>query len=598
VLPSPLGIEAGGNRFFTDLQVTAVRNTGGVEDYELPLGKRRRRRNKWNGLILTVENLAGAAADIEFKAFNDGAAFRYRFSGSGSLTVHREFTGFRFTPGRRAWMQAYHMSAPNKPAYERVYAEVIVGTDAADFSWSAGWCMPALFETGGDCYVLVAESDLDENYCGCRLEAEPRDGLYRIRFPAQLDGNASSWVKPVGELPFTTPWRVMITGTAATVVESTLVDDLARPLDEVFGGTYPDWVQPGRAAWDWAFYLQTGSPPRQKLYIDGASDLGWEYLLIDANWNHYGGKQPYPVIRDLCSYASIRNVDIMLWYNSGGPNNWVHEEPRGRMHKRDVRRREMERISKLGVRGIKVDFFHSDKQDRIRQHLDILKDAAEFHLLVNFHGCTVPRGWQRRFPNLMTMESVFGGEQYGFSRVDGPTAMDNLHYVFTRNVVGPMDYTPVIFEPYMAIEGPTYSHALAQSVLFESSLVHFADALDREESGYQKIFADHPLVKEILSAVPTVWDDTRFISGEPSRYAVLARRSGQRWFAAGFNGLEEPLHIELPLNFLTIPGGRAVLVTDGEEKIELQSEYLDVTSNQSLPIQMAPQGGFTLMITP
>jgi len=594
LLPSPVGIVTERDDFGGPVEVVAVASTAGRDGYDLPLGKRTRRECPWNGLTLSLQSPGGGTCRIEFRAYDDGAAYRHTFAGEGRLRVERETGSFRLPPGRRAWLQPYQKPAFNGPAYERPYREASPDRPDDDL---AVVCMPALFEVADDGWVLLAESDLDENYCGSRLRRSGPEGLWALSFPARLDGLGFGACRPTGTCPFSTPWRVVMAGSLADIVESTLIDDLARPLDPLFGGRYPSWVRPGRSAWDWAYSLDTGRPEQQRRVVDAAAALGWEYVLVDANWTWWNGDRPYGEVEKLCRYADERGVGIMLWYNSGGPHNVVFEHPRDLMHRPAVRQAEFAKIRALGVRGVKVDFFHSEKQNAIALHLGILEDAARAGLLVNFHGCTVPRGWQRRFPNLMTHEAVYGGEQYRFKGPKGCRAVENLYYVFTRNVVGPMDYTPVIFEPYMADRGPTYGHALAQAVMFESSLVHFADTVERPEAGYQSIFRRYPPVRDFLARVPATWDDTRLLSGHPATHAVLARRKGSAWFVAGFNGTEAPRTERVVFDMIDRPC-RALLVGDGDGPHDLRTHEFTATPRSAVTVDQAPQGGFVLWIRP
>lgn len=286
------------------------------------------------------------------------------------------------------------------------------------------------------------------------------------------------------------------------IVESTLVQDLAPPGP----ARPPAWVRPGRVAWSW--WSEQDSPrrlERMKEFVDFAAEMGWEYFLVDANWNYVDE----PAMLDLFRHARRRGVGVLLWYNSGGPHNEVTEAPRDRMMPRDTRRREMAWLRELGVQGLKVDFFQSDKPHVVQQYLDILHDAMEFRLMINFHGCTVPRGWERTYPHLLSMEAVRRAECYIFDAAY-PSRAPEHHAIlpYTRNVVGPMDYTPVTFSDNRHPRQTTSAHELPLSVVFESGWVHFADSPE----GYR---AQPPAVVEFLRRVPVAWDDTRWIDGEP-----------------------------------------------------------------------------------
>jgi hypothetical protein len=382
------------------------------------------------------------------------------------------------------------------------------------------------------------------------------------------------------------PWRVVMVGDdLATVVESTLIDDLSRPSSLSDTG----WIRPGSVSWSW--WSDHESPQhldRLTEYVDLAAELGWEYTLVDANWNVHADSE----MKDLVAYAADRGVGVFLWYNSGGPHNRVPEQPRDRMFDPRVREEEMAKLEDWGVAGIKVDFFHSDKQDTIRLYLDILADAARHHLMVGFHGSTVPRGWTRTWPNLMTMEGVRGGEQYGFDRAYPEVApWHNTVLALTRNVVGPMDYTPVTFSNARFPHLTTNAHELALAVVFQSSLLHLADAA----ASYR---AASPEVKELLSSVPASWDETRLLDGFPGDFVILARRRDQRWFVAGINGLDRPHEVRLHLDFLGEGTWSSLTVADGGQPHELVASRATVQGKPVLEVTMAPRGGFMQVLSP
>ncbi|MBN1130373.1 MAG: glycoside hydrolase family 97 catalytic domain-containing protein, partial [Chitinispirillaceae bacterium] len=321
-------------------------------------------------------------------------------------------------------------------------------------------------------------------------------------------------------------------------------------------------------------------------FIDLAQQMGWEYSLVDVGWNQMtaagGGTW-----QNLVTYAAGKNVSLLFWYNSGGTNSTVNMAPRDRMSSQTTRRTEMNTISTAGVKGIKVDFFHADKQWIMKYYIDILRDAAQYKLAVNFHGCTVPRGWQRTWPNLMSMESVRGAEYYKY---DGgyPARQParNTILPFTRNAVASMDYTPVTFTNMANAHATTYGHELALSVVFESGIQHFADRV----SAYNATPAN---VRNFLSGVPVAWDNTRHLLGAPGTYLVLARQKGRHWYVGGINGQGSTQSVTVPLSFL-VPGVRYQMlrIADGTSNTTF-GELLDtVVSTESITISMRSNGGF------
>ncbi len=312
--------------------------------------------------------------------------------------------------------------------------------------------------------------------------------------------------------------------------------------------------------------------------------MGWEYTLIDANWN----LMDPAALQRILAHAREKKIGVVLWYNSGGPHNDVTEQPRDRMHLRDVRRKEFAQLQQWGVKGVKVDFWQSDKQDRIQQYIDLMRDAADFHLMVDFHGCTLPRGWSRTYPHLMTMEAVPGAEQYKFNeKYSAKAPWHNVVLAFTRNVVGGMDYTPVTFTDHKFPHITTDGHELALSVVFESGLLHFADSV----KAYQSL---DDASKAFLKSVPAAWLDTRMIGSEPGKLAVFARRASDGWYVGGISGSDSPQTFEMDLSFLgTLVGKRFMtLITDGSEPRHLTSTTRAVSASDKIRVDLLPRGGF------
>jgi hypothetical protein len=314
--------------------------------------------------------------------------------------------------------------------------------------------------------------------------------------------------------------------------------------------------------------------------------MGWEYSLVDANWNVMNGGD----LEQLAAYAKDKGVGLILWYNSGGPHNIVTEQPRDLMFNRDIRRKELARLQALGIKGIKVDFFQSDKQDVIRLYLDILRDAADYRLLVDFHGSTMPRGWSRTWPNLMTMEAVRGAESYTFDKAYANFAPgQNTILPFTRNVMGSMDYTPVTFTDELVPHETTNAHELALSVVFESGLTHFADSAEAY-LGLPK----EPLT--FLQQVPVVWDETHYLAGEPGSFVIVARRNGSDWYIAGINGKAQQQEITIDMSFLRDKSYSMLLIEDGDNSRSFKATNRKISSADKLNLTLQPKGGFVAQL--
>lgn len=575
---SPLGIALAEWDFLTDL-VLIQRMEREVEDaYRMTTGKRLSRLHRGREQTLRFARPDGREVEIVFRASDDGVAFRYRLTGEGLVEVTREYSGFMVPPGSTGILHPYDiLGIYGSGNYENVPLIVPAGFPAP----GSGWAYPALFEVAdGSVWLMVTEADLDGNYCGTRLHGEPVGTLYRIRFPHALEGGFESPANPCATLPFYTPWRVILVGDLAAIVESTLVDDLSRPttMEEL------DWIKPGPASWSW-WSQDTGDEALQRQYIEFAAEMDWPYTLIDAGWPSWPDVDT--VIPALAAYAGALGVTLSLWYHSLYPP----------MNDPDTRRAELDKLVSWGVAGIKVDFFNSDKQDRIQLYIDILADAAERGILVNVHGATIPRGWQRTYPNLMTYEAVMGAEYYKWLNL--PTPRMNVINVFTRNVVGSMDYTPVTFAKALEKVGITFAHSLALSVAFESGWQHFADRADANpDEGYRAVFGAFPFVADFLTAIPSAWDETRFLGGDPRSHVVLARRKDERWYIAGIcSGRLCPLDLAIPLTFLGSGLYEAERIEKGDTPDALILKTEIVTREDTLTIGLSPRDGFVARLT-
>ena len=574
---SPLGIQLDNESFNNGLKAIDQIQSTVKEEYKLLIGKHTEARNEGNELMLNFENTNNKKIQIIFRVYNDGIAFRYHFPDSdGNLhKVIHESSGFSISKGAKAWIQPYDLNVRMKPCYETYYSDGITpGTPSPN---AAGWAFPALF-TVDDMWMLISESGLDDTYCASHLEDKEGNGVYTIRFPEREEVVSSADPEPVSTLPWTTPWRlVVISPSLDALFQTTLVTDLNPPskIEDT------SWIHSGRASWSW---WSKGSTTHefnvQKDYIDFNASMGWEYVLIDAGWPQMeGGK-----IEDLVSYATSKRVGIFLWYHSGMGREKDTLSMANLMAFPESRRLEMAQLQRWGVKGIKVDFFDGDKQPVIKRYYDIMKDAADHKLMVNFHGSTLPRGWERTYPHLVSMESVKGAEGYGRQDFCDKAPTHNTILPFTRNIVGPMDYTPVTFtNKREAIRQTTFGHELALSVVFESGVSHFADQMNSYKS-----LPDAP--KKFLMKIPVAWDETRYLAGTPGKYVVLARRKGDQWYLGGINGqlIEQEVTIELPF---VKRRSSVEVITDGDKPGSFATHTIKV-KHKTLKLRMIPKGGF------
>ncbi len=586
---SPLGLEIAGLDLLDGLQFTSSSQPQPIDDtYTMVRGKRRQCHNRANQVTLAFRNPAGQALEIDLRAYDDGAAFRYRVPGNGSevRTLTAEATGFALPADARLWMAPSDKPSTYSPAYETYYEnEIPAGTVSPS---GKGWSFPVLFRTGDSRHWgLITEANLGTGFCATRLSSTALGGVYRIALPDPEEGHGTGSVNPMAQLPWEMPWRVFILGSSlANIVESTLVTDLSAPSQI----ENPDWIRPGRVAWSW--WSDPPSPQdgeKQKRFVDLAAAMGWEYMLVDANWTIMDNGNIHDVIR----YAQSKGIGVLLWYNSGGPHNVVTEKPRGNLAAPELRRFEFDLLRKWGVKGVKVDFFQSDKQNVIQLYQDILRDAAAAGILVDFHGCTLPRGWSRTWPNLMSMEAVRGEECYIFDpQFPDRAPVQNTILPFTRNTVGPMDYTPVGFSNNRYPHRTTWAHELALAVLFETGLLHFTDKAE----AYLTL-PDAP--KQFLRNVPVTWDDTRFVAGYPGQFAILARRKGDTWYLAGVNGGKEAREERVRLGSWLGTGSFTMeRIGDGADGRSFSNETQSVVADREFVVKLHPFGGFVATLKP
>ncbi|ADB62734.1 Glycoside hydrolase 97 (plasmid) [Haloterrigena turkmenica DSM 5511] len=539
--PSPYGLPTPYGSFPEEFELDDVRTRRIDESYELVHGKRSSPRHRAVEKTLSFEG-DGGSVDLQVRAADDGIAYRYRLRGERDEYLHPgDESGFRFPPGAVAWLSDYQA---NHEGHSRQ-----VPVTAVDGEYN----LPGLFHVD-DTWALVCEAGVDGDWMAGRLVGTRDDAPgVDIGFP-ESHPTSHVWADD----PATTPWRVAIVGDLATVVESTL------PTDLVDGPRIDgDWVEPGRVAWSWwASGSSVRSLEEEREYVDYAAERGWEYVLVDAGWDDEW-------LPDLVAYANDAGVDVELWSHFIDLNTESKREER------------LSRWAEWGVAGIKVDFMDSDDQGRMQFYDDLARAAAEHELTVNYHGSAVPTGLRRRWPHVMTYEGVRGAEYYKWTT---NTPEHNATLPFTRNVVGPMDYTPVTFSAER--RATSAGHELALSVVYESGLQHYADGIESYET--------YPIAERVLESVPAAWDETRFLRGRPGSEATFARRKGDGWFVGSITaGPAES--IEVPLSFLD-GETTAVVATDADEGDGLEEYERAVSPDESLRVSVAENGGFVVRL--
>ena len=583
---SKLGIVMEDADFSKGLQLVSMGETKLISDsYDLLTAKRFHNIYKANKRIIGLKNSKGSLMNMVFQLSNDGVVFRYEFPGRTDTPklIAQEFTSFHFYNGTRAWLQPKTESQSGwehtNPSYEAHYMmDIPTGTSSPGKN---GWVYPAMFHYK-NCWLLISESGVGKNYCGTSLQQLSPDNEYSIGFPQPAETSIGGIVNPASVLPWQTPWRIIAIGDLKTVAESTLGTDLAIPAKKID----MSFIRPGRASWSWIM-LKDNSVVYdvQKKYIDFAADMHWEYCLIDADWDRRIG---YEKVKELAAYAATKNVGLLLWYNSSGDWNTTKYSPKGKLLTHELREKEFEWLQQTGIKGIKVDFFAGDGQSMMSYYQDILEDAAAHKLLVNFHGATLPRGWQRTYPNMMTAEAIFGYEMITFEQKNADVAPQHMVMsAFARNAFDPMDFTPVNLYKIPKINRKTSSaFELALSVIFLSGIQHFAETPD----GMNQI---NPQVKEFMKTVPVVWDDVKFIDGFPGKYYVVARRKGNKWYVAGINADSTSKKMNIDISFAGKKN--ATVFSDGTDMLSFNINKIDAIKNNTYEINIKPNGGFVML---
>jgi len=588
IQPSDLGLMMKGHDFTQHLKLATISKPQLIKEfYQTNNAKKSNILYQANEMVLSFLNEEEEKMDVIFRLSNDGLAFRYSFPWvEMNETILHESTSFAFDNETRAWLQPMSEAKTGwnqcHPSYEEYYMQDIpVGTTSP---LKSGWVYPALFKTN-DTWVLITEAALDGTYCGTRLVNDSASVVYSIGFADPREVFTGGGHLPENNKPWLTPWRIITIGSLKTMVESTLGTDLA-PKAIAMDTTF---VKPGKASWSWINSKDDMITfDEQVKYIDFAEEMNWQYCLIDVNWDTQIG---YDKIAELAKYAEQKNVGLILWYNSAGDWNTVSYHPKDKLLTKEGRENEFGRLQSMGIKGIKIDFFGGDGQSMIQYYIDILNDAAKYQLLVNFHGATLPRGWQRTYPNLMTAEAVYGMEMVTFDQNAADKQANHCALLpFTRNAFDPMDFTP------MNLTGLTYTNCirkttpsfeLALSVLFLSGIQHYAQSPE----GMTNVPED---VRNFLRTLPDYWDDVKFLEGCPGKYVVIARRSGDKWVIAGING--EPTEKIINLDLTGFNKSKATIFTEGENDELFSKTELNVLEENNYSLTMKGNGGFVVAL--
>ena len=591
--PSPLGMIANIGDFSSGMSLEKNVSTNKIDEtYELASIKQSKVRYVANEAVCSFTQQGKTIYDVIFRISNNDVAFKYKMYPQGetlSCVVKQEVTGFAFPDGTTTFLcpQSKPMGgfARTSPSYETSYtADDVAGKNG----WGEGYTFPCLFRNGDNGWALVSETGVNGGYCASRLLGQ-EGGTYTIGFPQEGEANGNGTVSPGIALPGETPWRTITVGkTLAPIVETTVPFDVVKPLYPAKGEyTY------GRGSWSWIIGMDGSTNYKEQLrYIDFSAAMGYQSVLVDALWDKQIGRDK---IEELAKYGKNKGVALYLWYNSNGYWNDAPQTPRGIMDNAIARRKEMKWMQSIGIRGIKVDFFGGDKQMTMQLYEDILSDANEYGLLVIFHGCTLPRGWERMYPNFASSEAVLASENLHFSQgsCDHEAFNATLH-PFIRNTVGSMDFGgSALNKYYNADNAPRGSrrvtsdvYALATAVLFQSPVQHFALAPNN--------LTDAPSwAIDFMKEVPTTWDEVRFIDGYPGKYVILARRHGEKWYIAGVNAQKETL--KLKVNLPMFSNGEKVRLFSDDKALQGGVKQIGIGKKQELQLSIPCNGGILIV---
>ncbi|MCC9064569.1 glycoside hydrolase family 97 protein [Flavobacterium piscisymbiosum] len=575
ILDSPLGLTFENNDFTSGLSVVKV---SAIEEkrekYELKVANNKVADHVFKSKSVTFKNKQGALMTIDLIAGAEGVAFRYKFTDKEpqKRVVTNEITGFHIEQNAKGWLQPYNKAGDYTPGYEDFYVNVKSGDPITGArNESIGWCMPALFNVNNTKnWVLIAESGADGTFPGCHLLPDSTNGIYSIGF-AKKDEKFTlplpdKEAYPESNLPWTMPWRVIMIGDkAGDILLSTMITDLA-PASKIEDTS---WIVPGKAAWSWWSHPEDFTPEMYNKFTDVSASFGFRYTLFDAGWEKANKEGK------IIDYALSKGVQPLVW---GYSAEYFDSQ------KRKNRFKELE---SMGVKGVKIDFWCSDRQEVMAALQGVFEDAAKEHLLVNLHGTTIPRGWHRTWPNFVTAEAILGTESYFYEpRFPEKAAEQNTVLPFTRNVAGPADYTPfaLTFRKYKRLN--TATHELAMAMIYTSGIIHFADS--------EEVFNSLPdALKNLLKEMPATWDKTEYIIADPGKTIVLSRQKDNLSYIVGINGTNAAEPISIDLKKYGKGFSKFRVISEGKDPLmEFKVETYPLTSNWKY--NLAPKGGFII----
>ncbi|GGF71033.1 glycoside hydrolase family 97 protein [Wenyingzhuangia marina] len=586
---SPLGFITNSGDFSKDINFVKATKGEVNKQYNQVKIKQSNIEYKANTLKVTLQNGDEKEMAILFQVSDNDVAFRYELSKWGdtrTCIIKKETTGYKFpsvtTSFLSSMMNPMSGFARTAPSYESGY---VVDASMESNTSKEGYVFPGLFRIGDHGWALISETGVNSQYCASHLSAYS-NGVYTVTYPNEKENDGFGSVGAQIGLPGVTPWRTVTVGeTLEPIVETTIPFDVVEPLYKP-----SQEYKYGRGTWSWIVWQDNSMNYEDQVkYIDLAAAMNYEYILIDAWWDERIG---YEKMESLIKYANAKGVDVFLWYNSNGAANDAFMTPLNKMNTAIARKEEMKWLKKVGVKGLKVDFFGGDKQETMRLYEDILSDANDYGLMIIFHGTTLPRGWEKMYPNYVGSEAVLASEMLIFSQdVREKEAYYASLHPFIRNAVGSMEFGGVLLNKYLNKGNSkgqkrltTDAFQLATAVLFQNPVQMFALTPNNLND-----VPDFEL--DFMKEVPTIWDETKFIDGYPGKYSVIARRHGNKWYVAAVNAEDKAKKIKLKLPMLK---GQTLIMYNDNKNRETYQSNVDVSKKGELSITIQPKGGFVL----
>ncbi|WP_232623089.1 glycoside hydrolase family 97 catalytic domain-containing protein [Pareuzebyella sediminis] len=588
LLNAPLGLDTNLGDFTSNMVLKDSLVLTTVSDsYSLNNIKKSSVIYKANQAVFTFLKDGINAFDLIFNISNNDVAFRYKIypqEAHISCVVKTEATGFRFPEKTKSFLS--NMMTPmtgfarTAPSYESGYGADI---PLEETKAREGYVFPGLFHTENNLWVLVSETGVHSQYPASHL-SNFKEGAFTVDFPNDRQNNGFGSSGAQMGLPGHTPWRTITVGeTLKPIVETTIPFDVVKPLYE----PSKDY-QYGRGTWSWIIWQDASMNYEDQVkYIDLAAEMNYEYILIDAWWDRRIG---YERMEELITYAKSKGIAVFLWYNSNGTANDAFQTPKDKMNTSIARKKEMKWLKEAGVKGIKSDFFGGDKQETMRLYEDILSDANDYGLMVVFHGATLPRGWERMFPNYAGSEAVLASEMLVFSEdVRQKEAFYATLHPFMRNTVGSMEFGGTVLNKFFnkgnekgqkRLTSDVFQ--LATAVLYQNPVQFFALTPNN--------LNDAPnWAMDFMISVPTTWDETMYLDGYPGKYVVLARRHEQQWFVVGVNAQEETLDLNLTLPMFA--KGDELTVFQDDATLTGRMETIKLKKDKQVTIKIPSKGG-------